>query len=96
MRLGISGRCSIFSSSCFSAFSKYCSKTFNEKNSRKFQEAKEFAACQQLFTWHLQCIRYYKLEKEMATHSTVLARRIPGTGEPGGLSSMGSHRVGHD
>ena len=32
----------------------------------------------------------------MATHSSVLARRIPGTGEPGGLPSLGSHRVGHD
>ena len=38
----------------------------------------------------------YILEKEMAAHSTVLAWRIPGTGEPGGLPSMGSHRVGHD
>ena len=36
------------------------------------------------------------LEKEMATHSSVLVWRIPGTGEPGGLPSMGSHRVGHD
>ena len=36
------------------------------------------------------------LEKEMATHSSVLAWSIPGTGEPGGLPSMGSHRVGHD
>ena len=36
------------------------------------------------------------LEKEMATHSSVLAWRIPGTGEPGGLPSMGLHRVGHD
>ena len=36
------------------------------------------------------------LEKEMATHSSVLAWRIPGTGEPGGLLSMGSHRIGHD
>ena len=36
------------------------------------------------------------LEKEMATHSSVLAWRIPGTREPGGLLSMGSHRVGHD
>ena len=36
------------------------------------------------------------LEKKMATHSSVLARRIPGTGEPGGLPSLGSHRVGHD
>ena len=39
---------------------------------------------------------FHVLEKEMATHSSVLAWRIPGTGEPGGLSSMGSHRVGHD
>ena len=36
------------------------------------------------------------LEKEMATHSSVFALRIPGTGEPGGLQSMESHRVGHD
>ena len=36
------------------------------------------------------------MEKEMATHSSVLAWRIPGTGEPDGLPSMGSHRVGHD
>ena len=39
---------------------------------------------------------FYALEKAMATHSSVLAWRIPGTGEPGGLPSMGSHRVGHD
>ena len=39
---------------------------------------------------------FHALEKEMATHSSVLAWRIPATGEPGGLSSMGSHRVGHD
>ena len=39
---------------------------------------------------------FHALEKEMATHSTVLAWRIPGTGEPGGLPSLGSHRVGHD
>ena len=38
----------------------------------------------------------YNLEEEMATHSSVLAWRIPGTGEPGGLPSLGSHRVGHD
>ena len=37
-----------------------------------------------------------ELEKEMATHSSVLAWRIPGMGEPGGLPFMGSHRVGHD
>ena len=38
----------------------------------------------------------FEMEKAMATHSSVLAWRIPGTGEPGGLPSMGSHRVGHD
>ena len=39
---------------------------------------------------------FHALEKEIATHSSVLSWRIPGTGEPGGLPSMGSHRVGHD
>ena len=43
------------------------------------------------FTFH-----FHALEKEMATHSSVLAWRIPGTGEPRGLPSMASHRVGHD
>ena len=43
------------------------------------------------FTFH-----FHALEKEMATQSSVLAWRIPGMGEPGGLPSMGSHRVGHD
>ena len=43
------------------------------------------------FTFH-----FHTLEKEMATHSSVLAWRISGTGEPGGLLSMGSHRVGHN
>ena len=43
------------------------------------------------FTFHL-----HALEKEMATHSSVLAWRIPGTEKPGRLQSMGSHRVGHD
>ena len=43
------------------------------------------------FTFH-----FHALEKEMATHSSALAWRIPGTGEPGGLPSMRSHRVGHD
>ena len=38
----------------------------------------------------------YQMEKEMATHPSVLTWRIPGSGEPGGLPSMGSHRVGHD
>ena len=43
------------------------------------------------FTFHL-----HALEREMATHSSILAWRILGTGEPGGLPSMRSHRVGHD
>ena len=54
--------------------------------------------------WHLPMyfltlnltVLYTSLEKEMATHSSVLAWRIPGTGKPDGLPSMGSHRVGHD
>ena len=41
-------------------------------------------------------VSHTSMEKEMATHSSVLAWRIPGTGEPGGLTSMGSHRVKHD
>ena len=43
------------------------------------------------FTFHFRA-----LEKEMATHSSILAWRIPGKGEPGALPSMGSRRVGHD
>ena len=43
------------------------------------------------FTFH-----FHALEKEMATHSSILAWRMPGTGEPDGLPSLGSHRVGHD
>ena len=41
-------------------------------------------------------LHFHALEKEMATHSSVVAWRIPGTGKPGGLPSMGSHSVGHD
>ena len=43
------------------------------------------------FTFH-----FHALEKEMATHSSIIAGRIPGMGEPGRLPSTGSHRVGHD
>ena len=54
--------------------------------------AKSWARLSDLtFTFH-----FHALEKEMATHSSVLAWRIPGTGQPGGLPSMGSHRVRHD
>ena len=44
-----------------------------------------------IFTFH-----FHALEKEMATHSSVLAWRIPGMGDPGGLLSVGLHRVGHN
>ena len=43
------------------------------------------------FTFH-----FHAMEKEMATHSSLLTWRIPGMAEPGGLPSLGSHRVGHD
>ena len=52
------------------------------------------AECQRIDAFELW---YWKrLEKAMAPHSSILAWRIPGMGEPGGLPSMGSHRVGHD
>ena len=51
----------------------------------------DWTASLSLFTFH-----FHALEKEMATHSSVLTWRIPGTAEPGGLPSVGSHRVGHD
>ena len=50
-----------------------------------------FQSSLSLFSFH-----FHALEKEMVTHSSVLAWRIPGTGEPSGLLSMGWHRVGHD
>ena len=53
----------------------------------------DWATALSLFTF---TFRFQALEKEMATHSSVLAWRIPGTAEPGGLPSMGSHRVGHN
>ena len=51
----------------------------------------DWASSLSLFTFH-----FHALEKEMATHSSVLAWRIPGMGEPGGLPSLGLHRVEHD
>ena len=54
------------------------------------------AECQTRLSDYTFTFHFHALEKEMATHSSVLAWRIPGTGEPGGLPSMGSHRVGHD
>ena len=58
------------------------------------QTVKRLPAMQE--TWVQSLGQEDPLEKEMATHSSVPAWRIPGTGEPGGLLSMGSHRVRHD
>ena len=52
--------------------------------------------CYQSDTTEWLHFHFHALEKEMTTHSSVLAWRIPGTGEPDGLPSVGSHRVGHD
>ena len=49
-----------------------------------------------VYIYMYMCVCIYILEKEMATHSRVLAWRIPGMAEPGGLPFMGSHRVGHN
>ena len=60
-------------------------------------DGKQWKQWQSLF-WGVQRLRFHfhALEKEMAAHSSILAWRIPGTTEPGGLPSVGSHRVGHD
>ena len=63
---------------------------FEEDHSRTYYQEKEQYAIT------IEIILQVKSEKAMAPHSSVLAWRIPGTGEPGGLASMGSHRVGHD
>ena len=55
------------------------------------KDSDDWATSLSTFTFH-----FHALEKEMATHSSILAWRITGTGEPGGLLSMGSHRVRHD
>ena len=52
--------------------------------------------CKESDTTERLHFHFHALEEEMATHSSVLAWKIPGMGEPGGLPSMGSHRVGHD
>ena len=49
-----------------------------------------------IWIWVAAAFHFHALEMEMATHSSVLAWRIPGTGEPGGLPSTGSHRVRHN
>ena len=71
-------------------------RTFNTLflASQVAQRLKHLPAMQE--TWVRSLGQEDPLEKEMATHSSVLAWRIPGMGQPGGLPSMGSHRVGHD
>ena len=60
---------------------------------RSLRVGHDWATSLSLFTF---TFHFHALEKEIATYSSVLAWRIPGTGEPDGLPSMGSHRVGHD
>ena len=65
----------------------------------KSHERRSLEGCSPWGRWGLdttEWLHFHALEKEMATHSSVLAWRIPGTGEPGELPSIGSHRVGHD
>ena len=66
----------------------------SEQNPINHQEYKQ-GRCQLMNLFTLT-FHFHALEKEMATHFTILAWRTPGTREPGGLPSMGSHRVGHD
>ena len=72
---------------CSINYLKYCNRSVSAVGTLK--ESHSFILA--LFTFH-----FHALEKEMATRSSVLAWRIPGTGEPGGLPSLGSHRVRHD
>ena len=59
-------------------------------------QAAVHGVCKESDTTERLYFHFLALEKEMATHSSVLALRVPGVGEPGGLPSMGLHRVGHD
>ena len=68
----------------------------NTKNHRCADDTTLMSESEEELKSPLMKVKEDALEKEMATHSSVLAWRIPGTGEPGGLPSMGSHRVGHN
>ena len=68
-----------------------CTESFEPVLKQRSCDEMDSARSDFTFTFH-----FHALEKEMATHSNVLAWRIPGTGEPGGLPSLGSHRVRHD
>ena len=67
----------------------FTTRTTGESKLRRAQSYQDWSTSHSLFTFHA-------LEKEMATHSSILAWRIPGTEEPSGLPSMGSHSVWHD
>ena len=79
------------------------SKAMVEETQKRMPTTPIFSSCIRQQRILLQCrrsgfdpwVRDYPLEKEMETHSSVLAWRIPGTGEPSGLPSMESHGVGH-
>ena len=66
----------------------------SERASLVAQTVKNLTAVQEI--WVPSLVWEDRLEKGMATYSSILAWRIPGTGEPGGLPSTGSHRIGHD
>ena len=67
------------------------------RRDKQVPESTESPQCPSILpSHHTFTFHFHALEKEMATHSSILAWRIPGMGEPGGLPSLGSHRVGHD
>ena len=71
-------------------------QTPKRQHSHIFMASKEECTHSWIHNYGPPTTRHLLLEKEMATHPGVLARRIPGTGEPGGLPSVGLHRVRHD
>ena len=79
-----------------SLWSHYWVMRYLMQNNAKLFSRADLLICPPHWATSLSLFTFHALEKEMATHSSVLAWRIPGTGEPGGLPSVGSHRVGHD
>ena len=79
-------QCHIYAQGDLGSLSQNCELPVVQAGFRKGRETRD----------QIANICWIIVEKEMATHSSVLAWRIPGTGEPGGLPSVGLHRVGHD
>ena len=76
---------------------KYCMSSLKCEKGKMFKKKnREQNGVIRKWGWRIKLMVFKHLEKEMATHSSILAWRIPGMGEPGGLPSTGSHRVGHD